>query len=338
MTSTPVAALIVVLTLAAVLLVSGAEKLRDVPGTQVAFDSLRVPTWVPRRSGAIALPVAELVLAFGLVLARGSWLVAFTVLTLLLMLAYTALIARALGFREQTNCGCFGRLGDPRVGRRTLVRNVMLSALAAWGLLLAIRGESLWGALRAAELADWSALAAAAILSALVFLISSGSAAPTSVVRDEAQTSPGEFDYLRTAIPHGFIETTDGERVHLRELAAQQARLIVWLNTSCEPCLRVAAHVDGWSEQLAPAVDLLAVYSTTPAPDAMLHHDRSRMAHDPDDNVRTVFGLPGSPAAVLLGADGMLAGGPVLGETDVLDLVADVLDQLRTDAPDAAGS
>ncbi len=330
--------LLVLGSLIGTLALSGATKLRDVTGTQDAFDALRVPAWVPRRAGAFVLPVGELVLALGLILARGRLLVAVTALVLLLMLAYTALIARALGFRVETNCGCFGRLGDPRVGRRTLVRNVVLSALAAWALLLAVRGESVIGALRDADINDWSAVAAATLLSALVFLISSKSA-PATPVHAGPRTGPAdESDYLRTAIPHGFVEMANGQRVHLRELAATQARLLIWLNTSCEPCLRVGTHVDAWAEHLAPAVDVLAVYSTTPAPDVALHHDRSRLVRDLGNNVRTVFGLPGSPAAVLLGADGMLAGGPVVGETDVLELVEDVLDQLSMSAPEAADS
>ena len=47
---------------------------------------------------------------------------------------------------------------------------------------------------------------------------------------------------------------------------------------------------------------------------------------DPFGIARAAFGV-GTPAAVLLGTDGMLAGGPVQGEEDVARFVAEVADQ-----------
>ena len=47
---------------------------------------------------------------------------------------------------------------------------------------------------------------------------------------------------------------------------------------------------------------------------------------DPFGIARAAFGV-GTPAAVLLGTDGMLAGGPVQGEDDVRAFVAEVAEQ-----------
>jgi hypothetical protein len=50
---------------------------------------------------------------------------------------------------------------------------------------------------------------------------------------------------------------------------------------------------------------------------------------DPDRNAARVFGISGRPAAVLLGADGTVAGGPVTGEGEVTALIDEMAGQLR---------
>ena len=51
-------------------------------------------------------------------------------------------------------------------------------------------------------------------------------------------------------------------------------------------------------------------------------------AWDPEQNVQRVLELSGNPWAVLLGADGLLAGGPVAGEDGVTELVAAVIAEI----------
>lgn len=74
------------LTLAAVLVVSGVAKLRDPRATRDAFTALRVPDVVPADASARALSWAEIALAALLVLAPGGWLLPVAVALALLML------------------------------------------------------------------------------------------------------------------------------------------------------------------------------------------------------------------------------------------------------------
>ena len=53
---------------------------------------------------------------------------------------------------------------------------------------------------------------------------------------------------------------------------------------------------------------------------------------DPFALARTAFGV-GTPAAVLLGTDGMLAGGPVQGEDDVTAFVAELTEPPASERP-----
>ena len=120
----------------------------------------------------------------------------------------------------------------------------------------------------------------------------------------------------------------DGRTSTLGELARTQARLLVVLNPSCGPCIRTADKLDGWAAELAPAVGVLAVYPDESSALAAGEHAPELAVSEPELNVRRLFSV-GTPAAVLLGADGFLAGGPVAGEDDVAEFVAEVLDALR---------
>ena len=119
----------------------------------------------------------------------------------------------------------------------------------------------------------------------------------------------------------------DDRTATLAELARTQARLVVILNPGCGPCIRIGDKLDEWAARLAPAVGILAVYPDEPSARGATNHAPELAAWEPDYNVRRVFAA-GTPTAVLLGADGLLAGGPVAGEDEVEALVDDVLAEL----------
>ena len=142
------------------------------------------------------------------------------------------------------------------------------------------------------------------------------------------------LDYERQAIPYGVLALPDGRTSSLVELASTQARLLVLLSPGCGPCVRTAEHLDDWAARLDPAVGLLAVYPDVASAAAAPQHARELSASEPELNVRRVFSA-GTPSAVLLGADGYLAGGPVAGEDAVAEFVEDVLSVLA-DEPSPA--
>lgn len=319
MSSAPVAALVVVLTLVAVLLTSGAAKLRDRQATRDAFTALRVPRIVPADPGAAALPWVELVLGVLLLLAPAGWLAPVAAAVLVLMLAYTLLIARALGFEEPVTCSCFGSLGRHDVDRTTLGRNLLLSLLAAAALWSALDGGSVPAAFGALDGPGWYAVAAAAAAAAVPVLVVGFPGA------SGALPDPEPLDYERQAIPFGALTLTDGRATTLAELSRTQARLLLVLNPGCGPCVRTAEQADDWAARLGPAVGVVAIYPDEQAARAATEHSPDLAAWEPELNVRRVFSV-GTPAAVLLGADGFLAGGPVAGEKDVAAFVDEVLD------------
>lgn len=321
MSSAPVAALIIVLTLAAVLLTSGIAKLRDKRATRDAFVALRVPPVVPLDAAARALPWVEIALAVLLLAAPSGWLVPVAAIVAALMLAYTGLVARALSFDEPVTCSCFGTLGRHEVDRTTLGRNVLLATLASLATWWAAVGGSVphaVGDLAAHE--AWTLLAAATAV-AVAVLVAGGAA-----VEDVA---PGAelLDYDRSPVPHGVLRRVDGRLSTLSELAATQARLLVVLSPACGPCIRTAEKLDTWAAQLAPVVGVVAIYPDEATAAGAAEHAPELAAWEPEHNVRRVFSV-GTPAAILLGADGFLAGGPVAGENKVARFVDDVLTEM----------
>lgn len=320
----PLAALIVALALAAVLLTSGIAKLRDRVATRDAFDALRVPRVVPADTAATALPWLEIALGALLLASPTPWLVPVAVAVLLLVLAYTAVVARALGFDEPVTCSCFGSLGRHDVDRTTLARNVLLTVLAAALVAWALGGGSTPGAVADLDAAGWWALLAAAAAAVVAVLVAG---APSTTARPPEEL----LDYERQRIPYGVLATADGRTATLAELAMTQARLLVVLSPGCAPCVRTAARLDTWAAQLAPAVGVLAVYPDVSSAAAAPQHAAELSVAEPDLNVRRLFSV-GTPAAILLGADGLLAGGPVVGESAITELVDDVLDALAEQA------
>jgi thiol-disulfide isomerase/thioredoxin len=323
----PVAALVVALTLSAVLATSGVAKLRDPRATRDAFDALRVPPVVPADAAAGALPWAELGLAVALVAAPAGWLLPIAVAVALLMLTYTALVVRALGFDEPVRCACFGRLGRHDVGRATVARNLLLTVLATALVWWALDDGSAPSAFAALDGGDGWALLATAAAAAVAVLVAGGSSTGSERGDDSGLLDAELRDYERRAIPYGALTLHHGRTSTLAELSATQARLLVVLNPSCGPCVRTAERLDDWATLLGPAVGVVAVYPDESSALAATEHARELAAWEPELNVRRVF-FVGAPGAVLLGADGYLAGGPVAGEDDVAAFVEDILDEL----------
>ena len=285
--------------------------------------ALRVPSLVPAGPSAAALPWVEIALAVLLLVTPAEFAWAPAAAVLLLMLAYTALIARALRFDEPVSCSCFGSIGRHEVGPPTLGRNVLLSLLAALVLWYVVDGGSVPAAVRDMSAGGWWALLATGSAVAVALLVAAP--APMGSPHRAADLDVELADYERRPIPYGVLTHLNGNSATLAEAASTQARFLFFLNTHCGSCLRIAEKVDDWADRLDPAVGILVVYVDESAASAQVGHRPDLATWEPELNVQRVLGLAGTPAAVLLGADGLLAGGPVTGEDNILALVDAVL-------------
>lgn len=313
--------------LAVVLVVSGVAKLRDAAGVDTAFRTMRVPDALNTAGLRRAFPWAEIALGVLLVVAPGPLNVLVALGVLALMAAYLVLVAAAVRRPEPVDCHCFGALTEGRVTPWTVARNVTLVAFAVLALVDSVAGTPL--VRLDAPAAGW--LAAIALTAWLVHTIVGGRPTPPAARESAAPAAsePGEgedVDYVRLPIPYGALTGADGP-ITLRQLAGQHAVLLLWVSATCGSCTEVIAQIPAWRDDLAPVevrpvlatVDSLAERAPDLVPVAL---------GDPDHQVARLFDTWGTPMAVLLGADGRLAGGPVLGQSAITDLVDQIREQL----------
>lgn len=336
------------------LLVSGIAKLGAREGTRDAMRSLRLPLVPAHGVIASVLPVAEIVLALLAWVPVPPLQVVVGILILALMLAYLVIIARALTFPEPVACSCFGTLASPTVSRATLWRNIVLSVLAVIALVAAVTGAPALAVLWApGSVLGWAlALATAVVLTALALGGTTAGAADgrtdrradgrttEAVAAVPAASEPGaevpaeasdaeELDYERSPIPFGVLREQDGTVRTLRALTADGAVLLVWLNPGCGPCERVMDNMGAWREAFGPHLQTRALIPGGVQRASEAVRDRvGPVAEDIEYNLAESLGGGGNPSAVLLGADGMLAGGPVTGSTDVIEFAEEIAAQL----------
>jgi hypothetical protein len=292
--------------------------------------NLELPSRVLPRPLAATIPGIELALVVGLL---SPWRPAFLLAangSLVLLAVYWALIARGLTITPRPSCDCFGEVGNHVITGRTLLRNTVLVGAAIASVALAASGRTVWSLLGGAARGDWLWLGLAAMACITVGLVVGRSGAdPSRDVPDlnafatSPQTEDG--DYVRQPIPSALLHDPQSGPVTLRELAARRAQLLVFVNCYCASTREAAASIEGWRARL-PAVGVRLVFSvpipqSQPLPTGTLLDHRGLAS--------TVLGLAGSPCAVLLGADGALAGGPVDGMDELRTFVDDIEETLR---------
>ena len=318
------------------LLFSGLAKLGAREGTQDAMRSLRLPLPTMHAPVASVLPVTEIVLALAIWIPAPPLQVLLTGLVAALMLTYLVIIARALTFEEQVHCSCFGTLASPTVSRTTLVRNVLLSVLGLLAVVAAASG-AMTTLLVQAPMGLIGLGIALLIAIALTAATIGGSVAETDA---DAPTAPAPaaadpdedelLDYERSPIPAAVLQQPDGRLITLTQLTAQRAALLVFVTEGCGPCERVLDHAEEWIGELEQTLQVRFVFSRPL--DQLRERTTDRVEghalHDLQFTARTALGGTSAPSAVLLGADGQLAGGPVNGGSAVIEFVQEIREQL----------
>lgn len=109
--------------LAAVFALAGVAKLRRPAVTARSFSDLGLPL---SRELAVAVPAVELVLAVGLVVVPPV----AAALSLLLLAAFTIVLALAIRSGGQAGCGCLGSTRNEPVSSVEIIRNGLLAGAA----------------------------------------------------------------------------------------------------------------------------------------------------------------------------------------------------------------
>jgi len=339
------------LLLAGVLLLSGWAKWREPAATGSAIVLLRLPRWVQAPWVSRALPIGEALLAVAILAPWSPLVRAAAMAAVVLFVVYAVIVARALTFDPRPSCGCFGRIGDQRIVPKTLVRNLFLVGAAGVFAWFAGAGHTVWSTMAALDGTGWAWLAGAVLVTVTVVLIAPRSPAapapapalaplppgPTSAAPSPIDAEADPEEYLRRPIPDAVLHDPDGTAYTLAEMAQQRPQLLVFVNCYCgstHAALRLAQE----RAPRLPQVDVRPVFSGVPVmpgePD--LSTDHSWL--DPKGVTWRTFGLVQSPSGVLLGADGLLAGGPVGGNAELAEFLDDIEAALATIPPALASA
>ena len=311
---------------------SGIAKAKDPSSTVEGILNLGLDSVAPLKLTPAVLPWAELVLAAGLLLAPGPLFPVFAIASCALMVFYLVVIARALATGRTEGCNCFGKKSAAPISRYTLIRNI---ALTIAGILTVVAsfvgGKAVVYELVGLNGSGWLWAVGAALIALTLWAIQRGEslAEPAPDIPEVVLPSAADEseDYVRVPIPYASIYTTDGRVTTLRDMSRVQARVLFFASPTCGSCTPILKTIPRW-QKLLPQLGLHPVFSS---------EEKIRQAHklekldegvealvDPKHAAMHNFGR-GTPMAVILGSDGMLAGGPVAGTSDVKQLMDDLL-------------
>ena len=317
--------------------------------------SLRLPLRGLHRTVASLLPVTEIVLALVLWIPSVPLQTAVAVAIALLMIAYLVIIARALTFEEPVECSCFGTLASPTVSRLTLGRNLLLTGLGLLTVVAAASG-AMTTVLVQAPLA-LIGLGITVLLASALTALSVGSTAPDAspapaVARPGSALGPQDAEDAEDAEDAGDAgdagdaELVDYERSTTPGRQCCRSRTVIWSPSpssprSAPPCScsspRGAGPANGcWTgprsgSRRSPPSSRSG--SCSPAPwtscgNAPRNGWGSWRCTTCSSRLVPPSGAAPLRSAVLLGADGLLAGGPVDGGSTVIEFVEEIRSEL----------
>lgn len=340
--------------LAVILIASGLAKLQSPQETAATFTRLDVPARLSHPTLVKAFPFLEILLGIALLLPFTVLRPLTALVAVALFIAFTWLVVRAKD--RDVSCGCFGPSARP-ISNWTVLRNVLLVVLALLGLFeaiitLAVTGIRIaWWPLAGffQGYVEWSILITV-LLTAAAYLIGretapvGESAAPAAAAETPSAEAvpvgapgeaapagaPGEAaadgEPERHPLPDVVLGTGQGfER--LGQMAARQSMLLLHVSAGCGPCGRVMDHVEHMDPQIGPVAlrVLKPTYQTDAvAPTGVGPLTRDIVLTDPAGRAAQELGLERYPSAVLIGTDGLTAGGPVVGADEVIALIEEV--------------
>jgi hypothetical protein len=314
--------------LAVVFLVSAWGKLRAPEASSQAFSTMRVPAPLSTPFVVRALPWVEVALALALVITSGALGVVAAAGAVALVAAYLWLVVRARGFEEDVDCACFGSLGASRVTRLTVVRNVWLLILSLVTFVLAVADGSVVSRVTDGRSPWWWLIAAAAAAATVVLIAGLPGTGAERADATSGELAVDEGDYVRMRTPALPIMLGDGSHANLRQLSQERAQLLLYVSEGCGSCQDVIAAVPNWREDLA-LLDIRFIVRQGPEASSLTSPSEPRSLHDTEGLLNQSFDMRATPSAILLGADGLVAGGPVIGRDPVMEFVDDIAAELR---------
>ncbi len=325
------------LLLAAVFAVAAVAKLADREGSRRAAVDFGVPAGL---GGLVALviPLAELAVAVALLPSRTAVWGGLGALALLLL--FSAAIVSSLARGRAPDCHCFGQLHSEPAGRRTLLRN---GALAAMALLVVAAGwndPGLSAVAWIARLDTAGALAAAALAAAVAagLYAVGGHRRLASRMRELEERLASEHRHAEPVLglpvgstaPEFSLPDMEGDELALVQLRMfGRPVLLVFTDPGCGPCESLMPEVARWQREHEDLLTV-AVLSSGRLLDARAKAEEHGLEFVLSDEHRAVYRDyegAGTPCAALVDKDGKVAWPLAAGAQPIVSLVEGIAAQ-----------
>ena len=346
-----IALLIARLLLAAVFVTAGLAKLFDLAGSRQALVNFGVPDRLANPLGLL-LPLGELIVALALIPRSTAWWGALGAIALLIL--FVVGIAVNLVRGNAPDCHCFGQLHSAPAGWPTLVRNGLFAAIAGFVVWQGRTDPGLgvvgWAdTLPTAE--RWSLLVASVALAGVIGeawlviqLLKQNGRVLLQLDSLDAGLPAGDpltpnvvVRPLETGLPVGIPAPTFslpdllGETVTLARLCASGKRvLLIFSDPACRPCNALLPEIGRWRVEYP---DLIVALITRGTREANLtkatEHGLSHVLLQQGNEVAGTYGAQGTPSAVLVQSDGLVASPLAGGASAIRILVAQSADMPR---------
>jgi peroxiredoxin len=304
---------------------------------------------------SLVLSLTEIAVAVALVPFALAWYGACAALALLGVFIIGIAIAMVRGRRP--DCHCFGQLHSAPVGRGTLIRNGVLVAIAAW---LVVRGPTRLGPALGNHLAsagdtERRLFMVAAVLLCFLFLRALRQA---DTEDDEVAPEPppqhqphdpvlqkvlleGIGWPIGTPAPDFTLPDIAGQKCSLQSLRDQGKTIcLVFSSPHCDPCKALWPHLSRWASEHERTLNIVVVSrgATVEALAKQNQFEASRALLQQEFEISEAYGVISTPAAVLVGTNGLIQSQLAVGREDIQKLLSSAATAWRGPAQFASSS
>lgn len=315
------------LVLAAVFVFSAVAKLRDRPGSRRAVTDFGVPA---RAAGVVAagLPVVELACAALLVSADPAATLG-ALASLILLASFTVMIVVNILRGNLVDCHCFGQVGGGSVGWPTVARNCALAVLAGLGL---VGSGSLGSVPTVIASFEGTEMVLGVVAVPFAVLVSLLVLAGRALVRRYGEVllrlealEMGAGSSAPQPAPGFALSDLDGKLVTLGQVLEQQRPvLVVFISPTCALCSQLTPDLAAWQRDREHPIAVVIISDGTPEANRakFLADSSAQILLQQKREVAVAYKVAGTPAAFLLGVDGLFASRSVYGVPAVRELHA----------------
>ena len=330
--------LLIRLFLAGIFGVAGIAKFLDQPGAEKAVTDFGVPAELAKPA-AYLLSSAEVLLALLLLFTTTSWFGALGALILLLIFIAGMIYQLASG--KEADCHCFGQLHSERVGTKSLIRNVLFSALA---LFLVGQGSSNQGLSLTDDRMNLMQFAFGLIISGLlaaaIYYLRQISSQQTQILRRieildvisreggavERQEAGDPNDGLPIGSPFPDFGLPDlsGRVVSFEHLLAERKpTLLFFVAPNCSPCKALVPEIAEWESKLADKVNVVLISrgKADENREKFSISEKTRVLLQKDRELANLVNAKWTPTALFVNAAGNIASHIAAGDTAIRELV-----------------